>query len=206
MRPRAPCRLLVVIELAVLGAVLVACGDGGRAATADRSSPLRAGWTTYRDVARGFSVAFPSGWQRARARLTPFLADPREVLALGTGRLSRQSADGCAHMPRAAVQALRTGDALLTLMERRRPGRGYLARPAHFRLVTSTRATGLECVPSDRGRRVWWIPFRDRRRAFYALVAVGPNTSRARLAQAERVLDSLRFAARPGVAARDGAG
>lgn len=175
----------------VLAALLaVGCADDERR----RAQPAEAGWTAYRDPEHRFSVRFPSGWARAWTSLTPHLADPREILAVGTGPLVVPAAGRCAHQPVGALDALGPRDAFVTIQERRGEGGGYPTRPAGFALDGDTRSGALACATDPERLRTWWMPFSDRGRSFYALVAVGRDAPPARREQARRILDGLRFA------------
>jgi len=149
------------------------------------------GWTQFDDPARGLSVAYPADWHRATSSLTPDLADPREILSVGTGRMAPHG-EGCAQMPVGALRALRAADVLVTVFERARPGGGYPPRRP-LRLRGRGDLTDASVCAGRRGLRTWWRPFRDGRRAFYVLVAAGDRTSQRRLHEAERVADGLRF-------------
>jgi hypothetical protein len=152
---------------------------------------LPAGWKQFDDPAHGLSVRYPGDWHRAKTSLTPNLADPREILAVGTGRMARHG-EGCAHMPVGALNALRPHDVLITVMERRYPGGSYPSRrPLHLRRGGDlTEAT--TCA-TNRRIQAWWRPFSDAGRAFYVLVAAGDQVSATRLRQAERVVNGIRF-------------
>jgi hypothetical protein len=176
---------MACLAIAVLGA---GCSDGPEV----RAAAAPVGWTTYRDTNHVFEVQFPSDWRRARRSLTPNLADPRELVSLGTGALRTPGPDDCAHMPQGALNAMSPRDVLVSIQESRRPFQGDSKRPADLRLDRSTRAPGLGCTGSGR-QDVWWLTFQDRGRAFYALVALGREAAPARRLQAQRVLRSLRF-------------
>jgi hypothetical protein len=152
---------------------------------------LGAGWKEFDDPAHGLVVRYPGDWHRAKTSLTPNLADPREILAVGTGRMARHG-PGCAHMPVGALNALRPGDVLITVLERRHPGGSYPPRrPLHLRRGGDlTEAT--TCA-TNRHIQAWWRPFSDEGRAFYVLGAAGDRVPGARLHEAERVVDGIRF-------------
>ena len=195
---------LAAVLLAVTLPVLAACGSDDEGAAVGSGAPealLRgdptAGWTVSADATRGVQVSFPSGWRRARRSLTPNLWDPRELLSLGTGPLVVEP-KGCGNMPAGALSALRAQDVLVSLQERRDPGRGYPPRPARFRLTRAIRSDAIGCLSDPARRDTWWTSFRDGDRAFYALVALGRPASAARRREAELVLDSLRFTPSPG--------
>lgn len=189
---RRPLLLVTVVVAALVGG----CGDEREGRRAAASTDPQAGWTAYREADRGFAVRFPSDWRRAPRSLTPYLADPREILSLGTGPLvarTSRSHSQCAQKPVAALAALGPRDVLVSVQERRRPdSASYPPRRSSFRL--GTRAAGpIGCLSAPSQRRTWWIPFRDGDRAFYALVAIGLDAPLEQRRTAERVLDSLRF-------------
>jgi hypothetical protein len=177
-----PLALVVALAASVAG-----CGRSG----AEPSAP-DAGWTTFDDAARGVVVRFPSSWHRAPSRLTPFLAAPRELLALGTFALRPDGRGACAQMPVRALRAAGARDVLLTVLDAGRATSRFPPRRRPFALGAPTRA--LECVAPDPRRRAYWVPFRDAGRALYALVVVGAKAPGERVRELRRVLDSLRFA------------
>lgn len=172
------------LALACAAALLLAgCGSAANPAAGQH----RAGWTTYRDGARAFSVSFPSGWHRARRGLTPHLTDPAKVLALTTYPLPHSPGRRCAHVPEAAARKLGSHDALLVIDEIRRPpkalgvGRG-LGDPQRTELSQCAGRNDIEEHQVD---------FVDVGRGFTALVAFGRDVSQARRAAVARVLRSF---------------
>ncbi len=161
--------------------VLPACGADEvehAGSTAEPEQPERIVW---RDEARGFTVTYPATWQHAPTRLTPFLGDPLELLALGTYRL-RPGGDRCAHQPVDALEDLGPRDALLVIFERAEPyaKTGYPPRAGPPELTVDTNRF---CVPAG-GRLDGWTSFGESGRAFYALLALGedaPAETRAEL-------------------------
>lgn len=190
-----------VVAVLLAGAAVAAAGcsdDDGDDVVSPQQAPT-AGWTTYRDTAHGLQVQFPSDWRRARRSLTPNLADPRELLSVGTGPLPQSTRGACAHRPVGALEALGPRDAFVSVQERRTGGGDYPPRPRRFSLNRSERAERLSCVGEHEAGRLdtWWIPFGDSGRRFYALVAIGADAPAARRADTRRVLDSLRFSVGP---------
>jgi hypothetical protein len=183
--------------VALLGAGIVAgCGAPTEAPVETRdvaaAPQVPEEWTTYRDRARGFSVTYPPGWFRAGTRLTPHLADPRELLSLATYPL-RPGSDRCAqHIPVNALDDLGPTDAFLTIQERRDPSTEHSPpRPDRFELPADTRSDANIC---EAGRALTeWIAFRDEGRAFYALYAVGPRADDDTRSDLLRILDRLEF-------------
>jgi hypothetical protein len=178
----------------VLIAVLVLSGCGG----AEEQSPLPevraegpAEWVTHQDVDRSYTVAYPADWTLAPDRLTPNLADPKEILAIATYD-PPVGGNRCSHQPVAAVEALGPGDALIVVFERRPPWpKGGYPRRETIDLALE-RGTGRFCVP-DQQRLDAWLSFRDAGRAFYLLVAVGPEASNETRRSVDRIVESLTF-------------
>jgi hypothetical protein len=183
-----------VRRAALLLAVLTfaGCGESGDDANTTATAPA-AEWTTYRDDANGFAVSYPTDWFRADENLTPRLADPREILSLGTYPLRRGS-DRCAqHIPVNALADLGPTDAFLTLQEREDPSTERSdPRPSPFPLGPDTQDDADVCLPT-REPLTMWVPFEDRGRAFYALYVLGPEATRETRAELVRILDRLEF-------------
>jgi hypothetical protein len=177
----------------LLGLSTGGCGASDRLPTASTAGAPTPGWTVVHDRARGVRVAFPSSWHRARRSLTPHLADPREVLSVGTAPLTVTPG---AHMPVGALSRLGPGDVLISVQEARHAGHGFPARPARFRLGSANLSEAAAYLSDPERLDTWFLPFKDGDRAFYALVAVGRPVAAARRRLAERVLDSLRFTPR----------
>src|SRR4051794_40344538 len=89
----------------LLAAALAGCGAK---ADGSRSFVHHGDGVTYR---------VPAGWHVAARSLTPHLLNPRELFTAGTGRLAANPAR-CAHMPSAALAAMRATDVLVTVQER----------------------------------------------------------------------------------------
>jgi hypothetical protein len=171
------------VALALLTPVVSSCGGGGHGAR--RSGGSRA------TVVRGDGVryAVPPGWHVARRSLTPHLANPRELLTIGTGPVV--SGDGCAQIPTAALKAMRPTDVLLTVQERFGNTARFPPRPAHFRLPAVQNTDAQACTGPKARLETHWFEFRDGGRGFHVLVAVAPAAPRRRVRQAVEVLDSL---------------
>ena len=189
------------ILLLAAGAVLVLSSCAGQSPAPDAadeqpptstsdSKPER--WTTYEDKERSLEVRYPDDWYRASDRLTPRLGDPKEILSLGTYPL-RQGGDGCAHFPVNALEDLGPDGAFVSVLERAPPypATGYPARPSRFELPTDT-GTNRFCVLSE-GRLDEWLPFSDKGRAFYLMVALGEAASEETKTELLTILNSLSF-------------
>lgn len=166
--------------------ILVGCGgDGANVPATGAGRVIRGDGARY---------VLPAGWHAASRSLTPHLSNPSELLSAGTGRLP--PAGRCAHMPSAALQAMRPQDVLVTVQERIGSTSSFPPRPVHFRATGETRSEALECAGAHPAFSSYWFGFRDRGRGFHVLVAVGRSASPARTKQAFALLDSLRIAPR----------
>lgn len=191
--------LSLMAALGLLAAVLTGCGvsesnASDRAVARQQATRPQAllEWQNYESEEHRFSVDYPSRWHLSRERLTPTLADPVEILALGTYPL-RLGGERCAHWPVRALEDLGPDDAFLAVLEAAKPypQSGYPPRPASFGLP-SDEQTGRFCVP-DAHRLDTWTFFSDQGRAFYLLVAMGESASSRTRAELEHVLNSLSF-------------
>jgi hypothetical protein len=193
---------VIVVLLALLGRL---GGNVSPALPAPSSGP-QAGWILYRDGEGEFTVAYPPSWQRATERLTPTLAQPHDILALGTYQL-RSGGERCANWPERALEDLGPSDALVWVLERTgmpftRGGRGFPPRPAHFGPKEGTgsdESPGCLSRPKEFFHR--WIPFQDRGRRFYGYLALGPEATQETAGEAWAILDSLEFDPGPEAAA-----
>ncbi len=183
------------------------------------TAPLRRGPTAAIDT--DSSSSCPLGWHPAQARLVPKLLDPLEILSVGTSVLPVGGGGDCDREPVAAIERMRTGDALLSIQEytvtaamRSRLGTGE----APPRLATAIGELTLRRALHRPGERIpapedlWTatLPFTAHGRWFDALVYVRGRPAPARLRQVRAILAGLRFAGarparRPG-ARRSGAG
>jgi hypothetical protein len=164
--------------------VLAGCND-------DRTAPSHRTYTAH-----GVTVELPSGWHSARSNLTPNLGpDPHEVLAVASYPL-RYRPHQCAQFPVSALQDLGRRGAFVELEERKAGAdpSEFPTRPAHFG-PRGGPSEASACVP---GTRMFerFFGFTDHGRHFYALVAFGPDASKAMRDEAWGVLDGLRVEAR----------
>ncbi len=163
-------------------AAATACGEDDAA-----PAPL-----THR--ARGLAVELPPGWQAATESLTPYLSDPREVLAVATFAL-RHRETACAHVAGSALEDLGPRDAFVTLQERGlEPGsqwRDFPERPAHFGPELGGPSEASACLPAARFAD-HWFGFTDAGRHFHVDVAFGPEAPPETRREAWAVLDDLR--------------
>jgi hypothetical protein len=142
----------------------------------------------------GVRYTIPAGWHAATSSLTPHLTNPHEVLTVGTGALPVGGA--CAQFPSAALAAMRSTDALVTVQERLGTFRGFRARPKRFSLGPPDTSEAQQCAGGNRSMHTYWFEFREGGRGFHVLVAVGVGAPRARVDEALAVLDSLRVTPR----------
>jgi hypothetical protein len=162
-------------------------------AVAPAATSQEATWTNYRDEENRFSVRYPAAWTRATVRLTPILADPREILSIGTSDLP-PGGESCAQFPVNALDAVGTTDALLTLQESGHPDLGgFPPLPDDLeRLEADKRFWGAGCVQNPDRLVTWWIRFSDQDRAFYGLVVIGNSATEETRAQVFQALSSFR--------------
>jgi hypothetical protein len=154
------------------------------------------GYVRFEDPAVGISGRYPAGWYRARA--VSNLAEPREVLALGTYPLRREAEAGeCA--PDTARADMPPDGVFIWLLEDR-PLRGevwanlprerFPPKPAHFVVRPSELSDdSVWCFAGP----AYTTTFRAADRPFQLTVAFGGRPIDARLAEVERILDSLEF-------------
>jgi hypothetical protein len=173
----------------IVAAVLLALAGCGEEGVREEGR-----WIAYHDPELGLAVRYPPDWHRAEERLTPSLADPTEVLSLGTYPL-RVGGDRCSHMPVRALEDFEPTDAFVSIQERAAPRGGEFRPRPVFQAPTDMR-TGRFCVP-DPQRADDWLFFSDNGRGFYAIVALGTEASPATQRELVEVLNSLQFAARP---------
>jgi len=125
--------------------------------------PAPAGWRVVEDPVRGVAVALPPGWTRARRTLTPLLADPLEILSVGTGPLVPQEHPGCHHMPGRALDRLGARGAFLSIQELGRFAqsipRGFPPRRRALRLSRALPGQWA-CTSRSEQRTDWrfWLP------------------------------------------------
>jgi hypothetical protein len=187
--------LLMAALLAVAALLLFAgCGKGGEGQLRATDEP-QAEWMTYRDTSWGYSVSFPSSWQRAREPVAPSLTEPREILSLATFPLRQQPSD-CEAFGGAARSDLGARDVFLTVLERGYDHRSewpdFPPRPEHFGPSRDAAASDHLCGDTP-GTRTHWRNFSDQGRHFHTLVAIGPEATPQTREDAWLILDSLRL-------------
>lgn len=186
----------------------VAAGCGGstsadRAAPADPVGSEAADWTRYEVPGADLTVSFPSGWTRSTVQLMPMLADPREVVALGTSELL-PGGDNCAHMPENAIEGMGPTDAVVVLEERLEdfgegsPSAGFPERPLHFGPDDGYTSEAFDCLDRPKAFSDRLISFSDSSRRFHAYVAFGNEAPPATREEAWAILDRLEIEPRSG--------
>jgi hypothetical protein len=169
----------------IVACLLAACAGGADAPATAASRAIRGDGVRY---------LLPAGWHAASRSLTPHLTNPRQLLSAGTGRLPVGGL--CAHMPSAALHAMRPQDVLVIVQERLGSTSSFARRPAHFSAQGDTRSEAQECAGEHPAFVSYWFGFRDGGRGFHVLVAVGRSASPAQAKRAFALLDSLRIAPR----------
>lgn len=180
---------LATVTSAAIGLAIVRSGETGHRRIGTDVS--------YESRSSRFAVEIPAGWTRARKIVIPEVTNPREIFVASTFPLRSLGAT-CGpfydhvlgHMGRregfAAVQE-RFGHEVAGPPE-------FPRRPARFRLPLRAPERGGCGLNPDRNLvRVWWIPFRDANRDFYADVGIGLAAPAGVRRDALRLLNSLRF-------------
>lgn len=151
-----------------------------------------ANWTTRVDWEDRYAVLYPAEWFAAEESLTPRLLDPRELFTIGSFPMSYEESD-CARRPKSAFDAMADDDAFLSIQESTGSGasnpdypRRYLFDPNEIEA-----SEGSACARSDLD--VYWFPFRDSGRYFYALIAVGKDADERTASAPWFVLNNATF-------------
>jgi hypothetical protein len=101
-------------------------------------------------------------------------------------------------VPVDALKRMGPQDAFVKVKERHGEAQ-FPARPDRFRLTGEVEhGDAATCAPNENQLDEYWFDFRDARRGFHVLVAVGRDAPPARREEALALLDSLRF--EPGAA------
>jgi hypothetical protein len=182
----------MILACLVLAAT-TACSLGGEAGTNRTATEAGDAWITYRDTAGGFTISYPSSWERAETTLTPNRTEPTELVSVGTDLLVPTPADmNCAQASTRALKALGDTGALISLaVVSDADLSSYPPRPEEFRLSDGAPGEAVACVPDPRfTERV--IFFRVNERVFFYAVFLGTNASATTRREAASVLNSLR--------------
>jgi hypothetical protein len=192
--------VIAIVGLAAAGTAWLVGPESNRVVTAGGDL------VTYDDPAYNLTVKYPASWRRATTTLTPNLGDPVEILSLGTADLP-VGGESCAHFPVAALEAMRTTDAFITVQERLSaeaaglaPGQpwdeatGFPPRPDQFPPSDSKDVSEVvDCLGGPAVFDHWWFAFNDAGRGFHVLVAIGTQASEQTRAETWQILESLEF-------------
>ena len=166
------------------------------------------GYATFTDPETSIAYRVPDDtgldegfgrWRIADETLTPDLADPMEVLSLGTYPL-RPGGDDCAQIPENALEDLGPLDAFISLQRRIAPaalGSSGRQRPDEFTYewLDQDAALGFwDCLdrPDTDTLYLRFVPFRVGTGQYYLIVALGSETSSTvRYQQVLDILNSL---------------
>lgn len=191
-----------MVVATVVALMLAGCAGGGDTSSRPAPSAVRGEATPperrIANTPRAVSVVTPSNWRVARRRLTPSLTNPRELISVGTGPMVRQTGSACHHMPGASLDAMGPTGAFLSIQEWRGAREDVRLFPGRTRALRLDRppTRGWVCARSARVR-VWWMPFRERGRAFYALAGAGPRAPAATIRLLALAVTSIRIGAPP---------
>lgn len=167
-------------------------GRVGPAGNTSEASPSPSSdWTTYRDPEEGYTVTYPSDWDRATEKLQPHVEDPEEILSLGSYEL-RSGGTECSFGR--ALEDLGPGDAFVSVSESSGDltSRYMITRPTEFAYDQGGESDISDCLKEPVfDNRI--IPFRDGDRFFYAYIAVGKSASRETRDEVLKTLNSLSF-------------
>lgn len=135
------------------------------------------------------TLYYPEGWNRASETLTPELDQPRELVSLGTYRLSPGGED-CVQIPERAIESIGPTDALITLQEAS-SGTGFPSRPKSFSAEDGEVSEASECL--DNAEEIFFrmFRFRDEGRSFIAYVAIADSASARTRNEVWQVLNAL---------------
>jgi hypothetical protein len=186
---------LVVVVVAVGIAVLRPGADTAHDDRALRRASALAPyeWPRYSNDETGISFQYPPDWRFAAERLTPYLADPKEIVSLGTRPLHYNERD-CAQIPTGALEQVGPTDAFLSIQVRGSGTTGYNPRPEVFNPNSGIDAGDTEipdCSSELGDIIVRFVPFDDAGRGLYAFVATGRSATPARQAEPWQILNSL---------------
>ena len=170
---------------------------GGAINTGETVTTEGLNWTTDEIADEDIAVSYPPGWRRSTVKLMPFLADPRELVALGTFDLP-SGGKNCAHTPGKAIGEMKPTDALIVIEERTVAREGWVAtrmdypkRPLHFGPNDGYSSEAGDCLGQPKASLDRIIPFRDSGRRFYAYIALGDDVPPTIREEAWAILDRL---------------
>lgn len=156
------------------------------------ATPVPAETTTL--ARSGFDVGYPPGWTPASQSLTPNLADPHELFALGTYPL-RWGGSNCAQFPKQAIEDLGPADALIWLAEREQVSAEPPIRPSDLEPWMSATATddSPDCLATPKDFVHHYGEFTDAGRTFALYVAYGTSASPETVAELWNIANGMRF-------------
>ncbi len=150
---------------------------------------------THEDRKLGVSAAIPPGWRRARSVVDSQVTNPRELLVVTTFDIDGAGRE-CGPFYDHILDRMGSGDALVAVRERLGSSAAgppeYPARPEHFRLEPAKPQRAGCGWGSHPLVHLWWIPFSDAGRDFYAQVDMGLEAPDSLRRDAEALIDSLR--------------
>jgi hypothetical protein len=135
--------------------------------------------------------------------LTPNLINPKELVALGTYPLnSNSSSNVCPQFPTAAVNAMGSGDAFISILEGAPSPNSqthpFPARPAGGFDASSgfnlSRTDFLQCLAHPLNGSGQWIAFSQAGRDFYVLAVIGTGASATLRSHVYTILNSIQVA------------
>jgi hypothetical protein len=200
-----------VAGLVVAGVCVVAVSTGTwlvfRSPGSPRVTTAPTAGTSYTDSTNRFSVTIPDGWNRAEQPLIPYVADPKELLSVGTVPLLPNTlGPACdSQLPKSAIDALGPTDVFVLVAESHESGQlpnpGSPVVPSQF----PTRPNNFADAQFQTGEcsgPTWSYPnlqfqqisFQDHDRVIHVLLAWGKGVSQQGRTQTWELLNSLQFA------------
>jgi hypothetical protein len=144
--------------------------------------------------AQGDTIVLPRHWQRADTALAPELADPSEILAIGTFPLDVTDHDAVCvgnAPPASALEAMTSNDGFVWMVEWYGAASTDRPRPTHF---AARQFDPRKCVndayPHLTSRS---ITFKEHERVLNIFIVAGADISAKRERQLYKTLDSLQF-------------
>jgi hypothetical protein len=192
-------RICVVRPFGLVLLLLALVATSGRASDDRQYAAPVAPLVHFSDRSAGLSVSYPRGWHRP-TRLTKIIY-PRERLTLASYPLPRNDTVGeC--QARHSLERIPADGVFIYLLEFR-PARGQVwaelrkrdfpRLPTRFRITRADLQHNYGCYDGPS----YSLMFRAAERPFRLFVAFGKQASNRRIAQAQNVLNSLRFGSLP---------
>jgi hypothetical protein len=151
----------------------------------------------------GVLVTYPPGWAPASESLTPNLADPQEVLALGTYPLM-PGGSHCAQFPERAIEDLGPTDALIWLADRPLVHDDTAERPPDLGVWLRAQPSDVssDCLSEPKDFVHHSGGFRDANREFEIYVAYGAEASSETIEELWAIVDGMRVMSPEGLQMR----